>query len=313
MVTRRLPPLSQLRAFEAAARHRSFKRAAEELSVSAAAISHQIRQLEQRLGVALFERHTRAVVPTAAARSLYPVLRDGFDAFAESIAALAPSPATASVTVSVTPAFAAHWLLPRLPELQRQNPHLDLRILASTTVSDLAAGAADLAVRYGHGPYPQHHAVHLATDRFAPVASPAMGMHTHADLLRQRLIHFDWHQDGPEQPDWPAWLRAADINHDDARAGLRFSDESHAIQAAIAGHGVALLSLTLIQTELERGLLTTPFGPTLPGPGWHLLRHHDVRPRPATQAVWTWLSESFGVPDETARDHDDADRLASRP
>lgn len=291
---RRLPPLSQLRAFEAAARHRSFKLAAAELAVTAAAISHQIRQLETQLGLALFERRTRQVELTAAAQSLYPVLRNGFDAFAEAVAALAP-PRAQSVTLAVTPAFAAHWLLPRLPQFQQRHPRIELRILASTSTVDIAGGGADLAVRYGGRADPDLEATELAGDRFVPVASPRLPLRAHGDLSTQRLIHFDWHRPGADRPTWPRWLREAGLRHGDARGGLRFSEESHAIQAAIAGHGVALLSRTLVQDELDRGVLVAPFGPELPGPDWRLLRRRDAAGA-AQRAVWDWLAAAFATP-----------------
>lgn len=288
---RRLPPLSQLRAFEAAARHRSFKHAAEELAVTAAAVSHQIRQLESRLGLALFERHTRRVELTAAAQGLYPVLRAGFDAFADAIAALAPA-RTQAVTLAVTPAFAAHWLLPRLPQFQQRHPQIELRILASATVVDLAAGGADLAVRYGGKDDPTLEARELVVDRFVPVASPRLALRRAADLVALRLIHFDWHRPAADRPAWPRWLRQAGLRHGDARTGLRFSEESHAIQAAVAGHGVALLSRTLVQDELARGVLVAPFGPELEAPTWRLLRRHEDASA-AQQAVWDWLADAF--------------------
>jgi len=289
---RRLPPLSQLRAFEAAARHRSFKLAGQELSVTATAISHQIRLLEDRLGLPLFERRTRQVVPTAAAHSLYPVLRDGFDAFAEAIVALGANRTTA-VTLAVTPAFASQWLLPRLSQFQQLHQDIELRILAGDAVVDLARGGADLAVRYGGGPYPDHEACELATDAFLPVASPSLALREPAQLAHHRLIHFDWYRDSAERPTWAHWLKQAALQHDDAQRGLRFSEESHAIQAAIAGHGVALLSYTLVRGELERGVLVAPFGPRLAAPVWQLLRYRTPQRLAAQQAVWEWLRASF--------------------
>jgi LysR family transcriptional regulator, glycine cleavage system transcriptional activator len=298
---RYLPPLSQLRAFEAAARHRSFKLAAEELAVTAAAVSHQIRQLEERLGVRLFERRTRQVVPTAAALSLFPVLREGFDAFAEAIAALAPAPGRTTVTLSVTPAFASQWLLPRLPDVRRRHPDVELRIHASDEPVDLGA-SADIAVRYGGEPGPELEALDLAADHFLPVASPRLRLRTSVDLADQHLIHFEWHRDSGHRPDWPGWLRRARMKHPEARGGLRFSQESHAIQAAIAGQGVALLSATLVQGELERGMLVSPFGPRLSAPTWRLLRMRRSR-RPSPQEdVWRWLASAFSVMDANANE-----------
>lgn len=288
---RRLPPLSQLRAFEAAARHRSFKLAAQELSVTAAAISHQIRQLEAGLGQPLFERHTRRVELTAIARSLYPVLRESFDAIAEAFAALEPARAQA-VTLAVTPAFASHWLLPRLPQFQQRHPHLELRILASPSTVDLNAGGADLAVRYGGSTEAGLESLELAADRFLPVASPRLKLRTPADLAAHRLIHFDWHRPAADRPTWPRWLKQAGLRHADARGGLRFSEESHAIQAAIAGQGVALLSRTLVEDDIARGMLVAPFGPELDAPAWRLLRRRDATST-AQQAAWDWLATAF--------------------
>lgn len=290
MTARRLPPLTQLRAFEAAARHRSFQRAAQELSVTPAAISHQVRELEARLGLSLFERRTREVVPTARALQLYPVLRDGFDAFADALRALLPDGGERSVTLSVTPAFATQCLVPRLPELQRLHPDLELRLLASDRIVDLASGGADLAVRYGDGPFPGHEALRLADDVLLPVASPALGLRAPGDLAGHRLIHFEWLRDAAHRPGWHDWLRASGLSHPDAAHGLRFSEVAHAIQAAVAGHGVALLNRVLVADALARGVLVSPFGPVLDVPGWTLLRHGDRRAGAAAQAAWDWLA-----------------------
>lgn len=293
---RRLPPLSQLRAFEAAARHRSFLRAARELSVTPAAISHQVRELEARLGLPLFVRRTRQVEPTAEALRLYPVLREGFDAFADALRALVPDPADMTVTLTTTPAFASQCLLPRLPELQRLHPGVELRLQAGDTPVDLGLGGADLAVRYGDGPWPRdHEALRLAEDRLLPVASPALALRRPADVARHRLIHFDWRQGAGLRPGWRDWLREAgvehaDLKHPDATGGPRFSEIAHAIQAAVAGQGVALLNRVLVADALARGVLEAPFGPELDVPGWTLLRHLDRPPTPARQATWNWLA-----------------------
>ena len=301
MISRRLPPLTQLRAFEAAARHGSFKRAAQELSVTPAAISHQIRELEARIGVPLFERRTREIVPTASALRLYPVLRDGFDAFADALQALAPEQSP-TVTLTTTPAFATQCLLPRLPELQRLHPGIELRLHASDRAVDLAVDDVDLAVRYGDGPFPGHESVRVANDWLLPVASPALGLRTPQDLARHRLIHFEWLRDAGDRPTWRDWLRAADLEHDDASRGLHFSEVAHAIQAAVAGQGVALLNKVLVADALARGVLAAPFGPELDVPGWTLLRHGGRRHGTAQQAVWEWLASSLRDIGRTGRD-----------
>lgn len=286
---RRLPPLAALRAFEAAARHLSFKRAAQELFVTPTAVSHQIRVLEEDLGVKLFERRTRQVVMTAEAQALYPVLRDGFDAFARAIEGLTRRPDRAAVTLSATRAFTARWLVPRIAGFQRAHPDVDLRLLATDEVVDLAAGAADLAIRYGRGPHAGLAAEPLLVDRFAPVAHPSIGLLTPADLARATLIHFEWSKADPENPTWPRWYQAAGLGAREGPAGLFFTDESHAIQATLAGHGAGLLSLTLLSAELESGTLAQPFGPVLDGMTYWLVQAPDRPPTEAAAALCAWL------------------------
>ncbi|ALN60248.1 transcriptional regulator, LysR family [Lysobacter enzymogenes] len=274
MSGRRLPPLSALRAFEAAARLRSFKRAAQELSVTPTAISHQIRGLEEHIGVRLFERQTRRVVPTAAAERLFPVLRDGFDAFAAAVEALRAQPQRRALTLSATLSFTAKWLVPRMASFRQACPDLDLRLHASDDPVDLHAGLADAAIRYGRGPWPGLSAEPLVHNRFAPVCSPHLGLRRPQDLQRHALLHSEWRHPTADTPTWQRWRERAsadglDFGDLDFDAGLRFTDESHAIQAAIAGHGVALLSLALVADDLAAGALVQPFGPVLDGyPHW---------------------------------------------
>jgi len=285
---RRLPPLAALRAFEAAARHASFKQAADELAVTPTAISHHVRSLESWLGVALFERRTRQVLPTPAGAMLFPVLREGLDAFADAIAALQAGTQRPTVTLSATPAFVAKWLLPRIADFQARHPHIDLRLHASTAAVDLQHGAADLALRYGAGPYPGLQAEALLHDRFSPVASPMLGLRAKRDLAHAPLIHFEWQQPHASPPVWAAWARAARLPRLDVQGGLHFSDESHAIQAAVAGRGVALCSEVLVADELRQGLLVVPFGPSLPGFTYHLVQRKEKLSEAAASAA-AWL------------------------
>ncbi|XUO86961.1 LysR substrate-binding domain-containing protein [Halomonas sp. KM072] len=291
---RRRLPLSQLRAFEAAARHRSFKQAAEELAVTPAAISHQVRELEALLGVALFERRIRRVVPTPAAEHLFPVLQRGFDTFSDALEALREQGNGGSVTLSCTPAFASQWLLPRLTDFHAQNPEIDLRIHASEAPLDLSRGAA-LAIRYGMGPYPEHEVDVLAEDTFALVASPQLNLSGYEDLKTVRHIVFDWYCATLGLPSWQHWCQAAGGTITDLGPSLIFSDESHAIQAAIAGQGVALLSLTLVKAELERSVLEVPFGPNLPGLRYQLVRHARFSDHAALESVAKWLRGIFAA------------------
>jgi LysR family transcriptional regulator, glycine cleavage system transcriptional activator len=286
---RRLPPLHALRAFEAAARNLSFKDAADELAVTATAVSHHVRLLEQNLGVKLFERRARGVELTPAAKELYPVLRDGFDSFAHAIAGFRRRRLRTVVTLSATVAFTGRWLVPRVPAFQRANPRMDLRLHASDDPVDLHAGTVDAAIRYGRGKYPGMKSEELFRDSFAPVCSPALRLRRLEELREHTLIHFEWRLARRENPVWSRWCEVAGLRDLRAKAELILTDESQAIAAAIAGHGVALVSLLLVADEIARGTLVQPFGPVLEG-----YRHYLIYPEVSVdsermKAVRDWI------------------------
>lgn len=286
---RRTLPLSALRAFETAARLGSFKAAAEELAVTPTAVSHQIRGLEAQTGLALFNRQVRKVSLTDAGAQLYPVLRDGFDAFEATLIRLTRKQTRALVSISATSAFTVKWLVPRMAEFQRQLPDIDLQLQANDDVIDLRSTAVDIAVRYGRGPYPGLATEPLFTDRFAPVANPRLGVVSPEDMVRVPLIRFDWKRPQPENPTWERWFKVARRRQPPQAGQLRFSDEGHAILAAVAGHGIALVSLALIADELEAGHLVQPFGPAIDGHTYHLAMYADRPPSAPVQAVARWL------------------------
>lgn len=286
---RRNLPLSALRAFEAAARLGSFKAAARELAVTPTAVSHQIRALEAQTGLALFDRQVRKVSLNDAGAQLYPVLRDGFDAFEATLARLTQQRARTQVSISATNAFTVKWLVPRMSDFRRRHPGIDLQLQASDELVDLRSSAVDIAIRYGRGPYPGLAAEPLFTDRFAPVANPRLGVISPDDLDRVPLIRFDWKRPHPENPTWTRWFMAARRPEPQQAGQLRFSDEGHAIQAAVAGHGIALVSLALIADELQAGHLVQPFGPEIDGHTYHLAMHADRPPSAQVQAVAQWL------------------------
>lgn len=285
---RRLPPLSSLRAFEAAARHGSFKQAAAELAVTPTAISHQIRFLEEYTGLSLFERQVRKVILTEAGITLYPVLRDGFNTFETTLQRLTRMAPRRQVVISATNAFMAHWLAPRVADFRCRHPDIDLELHASDQPIELGFGQGDIAIRYGHGPYPGMHSTPLFSDSFAPLASPALA---DADLADQRLplIDFRWMREHPLNPTWQAWFAAVGLPWAVRPGQLCFSNEGHAIQAALAGQGVALLSLELLGGELEAGRLVRLPGPTLPGHTYHLLSNAGHAPEPHVTAARNWL------------------------
>lgn len=296
---RRLPPLGSLRAFEAAARLESFKRAAAELGVTPTAVSHQIRQLEAGFGVALFARQTRKVVLTVEGRALYPSLREAFDQMATAVEAVRRPPTRRMATLSATVAFTAKLLVPRTASFRALHPGWDLRLHASDDPVDLQAGEADAAIRYGLGPYPGLAALPLLTDSFAPVCSPHLGLREPLDLLDATLIHFEW---GPQAkkvsvPSWRSWIEQAGLAGIDAEAGITFNDESSAIQAAIAGQGIALLSTALVAAELASGALVQPFfGPELPGLRYDLVYPGGAETWPQVTVLRSWvMSEIAGA------------------
>jgi LysR family glycine cleavage system transcriptional activator len=293
---RRIPSLSSLRAFEAAARLRSFKQAAEELAVTATAVSHRIRALEDEIGCRLFVRKTRAVELTSEGRSLYSAVREGFDTIASGVEKLRQR-ARPLVKLSTTPAFAAKWLVPRLAAFQAQHPNIDVHVHASNRPIDLSTGTIDIAIRYGQGRYDGMKSTLLLQDRFAPVASPTLKVANASDLSRRTLIHFDWEQPLPVDLTWAAWARAAQLPELNTEAGIRFSDESHAIQAAVAGQGVALLSLVLIEQELKLGVLESRLTPVLEGLAYYLVRSERATHDDAASIVEAWLIEQASFVD----------------
>jgi LysR family transcriptional regulator, glycine cleavage system transcriptional activator len=287
MNARRLPPLTALRAFEAAARHLSFKHAATELSLTPTAISHQVRQLEEQLGVRLFVRGTRRVDLTPAGQSLFPALRDGFDAIARAVQVVRPRTRPRALVLSTTMAFASRWLLQRLERFAAAHPGIALHLHTSDAPVDLQGGAAQLAVRYGPGRYPGLHCVPLLPSRFAVVCAPGLRVREPADLARVPLIGFDWFRRDATTPDWPLWFERAARTPTPRQ--LHFSDEVHAIQAAIAGQGAALVNLALVADELRTGILCQPFGPGLPGHAFHLAWAEAQDADPDIAEVRAWL------------------------
>ncbi|MBB4287283.1 transcriptional regulator GcvA [Roseospira goensis] len=258
MSPRRLPPLNALRAFAAAARHLSFTRAAEELHVTQAAVSHQVKALEEHLGVPLFRRGTRAIHLTEAGQRYACRVRDAFQILHEATEALCAQEAAGRLIVATMTSFAAKWLIPRLGDFLAAHPEIELRLETGLLPVDLDGGAADVAIRMGPGPYPGLHAEVLMRDEVFPVCAPALltgaaPLRTPADLAYHVLL-----QDGGL--DWAVWLAAAGVQGDfDPHRGPGFVDSTMSIQSAVAGHGVLLGRTVLIADELADGRLVAPF------------------------------------------------------
>jgi LysR family glycine cleavage system transcriptional activator len=247
---RKLPPLNALRAFEAAARSLSFTRAAAELHVTQAAISHQVRALEAELGLPLFVRLHRALRLTPQGARYLPALRDAFDRIDAATRSLAPRRARRQLAISVVPSFGTRWLVPRLGDFRARHPRLDLTLHASSQLVDLAREPFDVAIRFGPGAWPGLRADLLLDEEIVCVASPALArgrrpLARPADLRRHVLLHDESHEP------WRTWLEAAGVRGVDAERGIVFSDSAQIVQAAVAGQGVALARRRLAEADLR--------------------------------------------------------------
>jgi LysR family glycine cleavage system transcriptional activator len=288
-----LPPLAALRAFEAAARRASFKAAATELFVTPTAISHQIRLLEDYLGVRVLNRTPRAVSLTPEGRALYDVAAAGFADIGRVASRLRQKQPEAILTLSATTAFLSHWLVSRLATLRQVLPELELRLHTSEDVVELQPGGIDMAIRYGKGPFAGVEATPLACDAFAPVCSPSLDLTKLRDLRRAKLIHVEGRRVPQPSPDWPRWCRTAGATGVNTDAGLRFTDSMHAVQAAIAGQGVAIVSRVLVADALASGLLVQPFSEVLQGETYHFVCAAGLGARDDVARLREWFRQNL--------------------
>jgi LysR family glycine cleavage system transcriptional activator len=295
---RNLPPLTELRAFEAAARQVSFKKAAAELGLTPTAISHQIRLLERYCGTALFRRRPRPLALTEAGARLFPVVRDGLDAFAAVLGAFRRPDDQQPLRVTTTNAFASRWLVPRW---RRARPDAPLDVIGTDNVVDLQAGDADVAIRYATGRRAPKKGVAegFLSDTFWPVCSPQLllpsgRLKSAADLEKHVLVHSYWSPSDIDPPSWQQWLALArrkwrnlpdfkDMQH------LSFREELHAIEAVIAGQGIGIFSDVLVAPELASGVLVKAFSLSLPGYRFYLVRKHCHPREKIIQAFSAWL------------------------
>lgn len=294
---RPLPPLPGLRAFEAAARHLSFKAAAAELGVTPTAISHQIRLLERYCGQPLFRREPRPMSLTWAGERLFPVVRDGLDLFSEALTAIRSGAAKGRLRVTTTNAFAARWLVPRLPTWQQAHPGLRLDIIGTDTVLNLRAGETDVAIRYMREKPTDATSVELFRDTYYVVASTALVGRARKrlaphELARLPLIESEWPPTAAGAPNWQHWEAAArkrghNVPALATTASLSFREELHAIEAVLAGQGVAICSDVLVGRELRDGKLRRLSDITLPGYGFYVTYRAD---HPKVRSIKTFLA-----------------------
>jgi LysR family glycine cleavage system transcriptional activator len=288
-MARRLPPLNALRAFEAAARHLSFTRASQELNVTQAAISHQVKALEERLGVPLFRRLNRRLLLTDAGQDYLPPVRDAFDRIAAATDRLDARDSVGVLTVTVLASFAAKWLVPRLGRFRDAHPDIDMRIAPSSHLTDFSREDVDLALRYGRGTWPGLRADRLMTEDIFPMCSPALleGAHairSPADLRHHTLLHDEGYGD------WRTWLLAAGVDGVDPTRGPVFTDSGMVIQAAVEGQGVALGRSALAAADLDAGRLVRPLDISLPVEfAYYVVCPEATADRPKIAAFRDWV------------------------
>jgi len=292
---RKLPPLNALRAFEAAGRHLSFSKAAMELNVTPAAVSHQVKALEEFYGVPLFRRLTRQVLLTEQGMAALPLMTDAFDSLADAAEQLAGCQETGMLTVTASPTFAAKWLVPRLPRFGEQYPEINVRLDTSLGVLDYARDGIDVAIRLGPGGYPGMRIERVFDEIVVPVCSPALRdgpkpLLKPEDLAHHTLLHVDWGALRETSPDWRMWLTCAGVEGVDPTRGPAFTVENLAISAAIDGSGVALASTHAVANDLKAGRLVKPFELALPTDFcFWLVAPEKTADRPKVKAFWDWL------------------------
>jgi LysR family glycine cleavage system transcriptional activator len=273
----------------------SFTRAADELHVTPAAISHQIHALEEDLGVRLFHRLSRSIELTASAKVLLPGLTEAFAGIQSSVRRLRAHNDTGTLTVTASPSFAAKWLVLRLHRFQEQCAEVDVRISATDEVVDLTKGDFDIAVRYGAGNYPGLDVELLFTDEVFPACSPQLlatgaPLRTPDDLSLHNLIHDQTVERDPLVPTWPMWLKAAGVKNVPAAAGLSFNNMHLALDAAIAGHGVVLAHSAIAAADLAAGRLVRLFTLALPDQfAYFIVTASGALERPKVRAFRDWL------------------------
>jgi LysR family glycine cleavage system transcriptional activator len=292
-MTDRLPPLNALRCFDVAAKHLSFTKAAAELNVTHSAVSHQIKALEAWLGAPLFRRVNRGLVLTNAGQAYLKPVRESFERLGEATRRLRVRERSGPLTVSIMPSFAAKWLMPRLRRFRERHPDIDVRISATSQLTDFAREDVDICIRYGRGVWPDVDIELLMRESMFPVASPRLvegplPLKVPADLAHHTLISdYDWRVDF-----WQLWLEAAGMSDFVVRHSLSFNYSNLMLQAAIDGLGVALSQNALAGDDLAAGRLVRLFDYALPTDyGYYVVVPEGTAQRPKIAAFRDWLLE----------------------
>lgn len=311
----RLPPLNALRAFEAAARHSSVHKAARELHVTPAAVSHQVKGLEEFLGIMLFKRSPRRITLTPAGEACLPKLTAAFEQMAQAVAAAQQFAHAGRVVVTVPPALATKWLIPKLSTFRDRHGDIDLRISARQSLVDRSRGendqgthlldGGDIAIRFGDGDYPGYVTHKLFTSYSLPMCSPRLlegpnALRTPDDLRNHTLLHYesDIAMMDVGRPNWASWLKAADVRGVNTRRGPTFNHVALAMQAAADGLGVVLGIPVMASEEIAEGSLVAPFSLSLPtGASYYLVHTAAAEREPSIMAFRDWiLSEAHSEP-----------------
>jgi LysR family glycine cleavage system transcriptional activator len=303
-------PLPALRAFEAAARHLSFKKAAAELHVTAGAVSHHVKQLEEFLGVSLFRRLTRALELTAEAHAMLPRLREGFSAIDEAVERVHVREVSRAFTVMTPPGFAKRWLLPRLAGFTRANPLLEIHVSSRNEMidgrepdleldlGDPGSDAPLVQVRFGTGHYSGLQVDEVFSAVYVAVCSPQLtrgrnALRSPADLRHHTLLHDDTETEEGARPAWESFLEMAGAPDVEVSRGPHFSDASLAIDAAIEGVGVALAMKPLVSADIASGRLVIPFEASAPTRyAYYLVMPANAVENPGVAAFRSWLLDA---------------------
>ncbi len=293
-MSRRIYPLNALRAFEASARHLSFVKAADELSVTPAAVSHQVKSLEEYLGQPLFRRQSRGLLLAESAQLLSSDLRDAFVRLDKAVERVLETDAGGTLTLSVAPTFAVMWLIPRLQKFDAIHPDVDIRVSTSLRLVDFQRDDFDAAIRLGSGDWPGMDTIKLFDETVTPMCSPRLltgpdALKTPDDLSKHVLLHNHSMDYDPEAPTWASWLKAAGVTQVDATRGTHFSLPDHGLQASMDGAGVVLGWRYLSAENLAAGRVVEPFDLELPlGSSFYLVypEAHSFRPNIAAFRDW---------------------------
>ena len=285
-------PLTALRAFEAAARHKSFTHAAEELHVTQAAVSHQVKSLEQHIGIELFRRLPRSLMLTPEGEALLPDLRDAFDRMALAVDRIGRQAGSRTLVVSLLTTFALTWLVPRLHRFQTLHPDIDVRMTASSRLTDFTREDVDIAIRSASDADPILYSMRLLSDRLTPLCGRRYRdrLKVLDDLRKVPLI------DTGAEPEWPVWLQAVGLGDLKPRRWLTFDSTKIGVEAAIAGAGVAIGPPNLFRDDLEEGRLFQPFPQIVEsGKSWWLVCPREAVDRPKVRAFRQWIEQEVAA------------------